>query len=278
MQMTCLTIPARLVLGLLVMASAPPALAAQPDLTKTNWIVNTDIATCQLIRAGPNNPMGLKVDHNPASGNVAVTMGNLSRKIAPSNDIQQLDVVLMPSGEKFSGMRFAGGAGKKALLGVGRLDERLLAKLSESHGIAFERNGRRLIKMDFPTATAAMEQLLRCGKDLLAKWGMDASALAGLKQKAVPLSQATDVFSVSDYPASALRAGKQGVVVARVDIDKDGDVTKCVAMEPKPDSALVTATCNALTRKLKYRPGIDANNLPIASQSIIPITWLLPRR
>jgi len=202
-------------------------------------------------------------------------MGNRDWKEEPSNGAKALDVVLLPSGEKFSGRSFGSRAEQGALLSVSAIDDSLLAKLSSARGIVIDMSGAQLIEMDFPSPSAALAQLRKCSDELLVEWGIDAAALAALKHKAVGIVQPADLFSDADYPESALRAGKQGDVVARLDIDKDGNVTKCVAMTPQPDAELVDAACRAL-KKMKYQPAIDADDKPVASQSVVPVRWRIP--
>lgn len=259
--------------------ASSPSIGAKPaDVLKTTkWIVNWDNFSCQLLRAGLDNPVALKIAHHVTAQKVSVTIGNRTWKAEPSKDVKELDVVLLPSGEKFRGPTASGPAREGAILQVDDIDESFLAKLAASRGIAIDWPGNRLIAMNFVNASGAVEQLKRCDDDLLSDWGIDVAAIAALKQRAVPISDVRGVFTVEDYPESALRTQAQGTVVARLDIDKDGIITDCVAMEPRPDRLLVSTTCSILKRRIKFRPAVGADGQPVATRVMAPpITWRIP--
>ena len=82
--------------------------------------------------------------------------------------------------------------------------------------------------------------------------------------------------SVDDYPPSAIRAGEQGAVAMRWDINAQGRVENCTVTTSSGSPALDRAACAAMTRRGRYSPALDQNGNPMRSSATQRIRWTLP--
>lgn len=83
-------------------------------------------------------------------------------------------------------------------------------------------------------------------------------------------------FSPDAYPPEAIRAKEQGRVVARLEIDPQGNVANCIVTISSGSAALDAKTCELAMTRGKFIPGLDARGKPIASTYTLPIRWVLP--
>lgn len=265
------------IIGLALALCGLPLRGAPPTPLKApTWIVIWEEGVCVLIRAGSDSPLSLKVIQPPLSNRVSVSMGNKTWRADPSLGAKDVDIVLLPSGEKVSGPSRFHRVTDGTMLVVTDIDGTFLARLSASRGIAMESNGTRLIEMTFPIANQAVEQFRRCGDDLLVEWGIDGKALAALKHRAVATTDPSKFMTAQDYPEAALRNKIKGTVVARYDITEDGKVTNCVAVNKGVKPILARATCQILEKHQTYQAAIGSDGKPAATQGITVLHYRLP--
>jgi protein TonB len=79
----------------------------------------------------------------------------------------------------------------------------------------------------------------------------------------------------ADYPASAIRAGAQGITTVSIQIGVDGRVTGCSVTASSGNSALDSTTCSLVQRRYRYAPA-TRNGQPVASSSTQSISWSPP--
>lgn len=84
------------------------------------------------------------------------------------------------------------------------------------------------------------------------------------------------LFSDDDYPAAALRQGKQGSVGVRLSIGRTGRVTRCVVTLSAKSPALDAATCRVLTERARFTPATDARGRPTTDFYQQRVHWRLP--
>ena len=84
-------------------------------------------------------------------------------------------------------------------------------------------------------------------------------------------------FGPDAYPASALRSGEEGRVVASLTIGTDGRVSDCSVTSSSGSSALDAATCRIARSRVRYTPAKDQNGQPIASTATLPVRWQIPQ-
>jgi hypothetical protein len=251
-------------------ASATPV--APPN--ETRWRVNWADEGCELFRDGADSPYALKIQHQPMQRTASADLGIRGLKASPIKDGQPLDIVLLPSRQRFVARHSAARLiSSGAIVSATMLDEGVIAGLETSTGLAFETNHMRLGEIHFASSTNALSELRKCTDDLLSRWGIDASALARLKQRAEPVQPLHLYIRANDYPAEALRSGVQGAIRLRYDIGVDGRMSSCRSTDPASNPMLVKPTCNLFMRRARFRPAIGADGQPTVSPGIINIEW-----
>lgn len=100
-----------------------------------------------------------------------------------------------------------------------------------------------------------------------------ASGQAPVKEPARPLRD-LNVY-VDDYPASAMRAGEQGIVHFRLDISAEGRVTRCEVTQSSGSAMLDATTCRTLRARARFTPARDANGNAVPDSLTSSIRWSL---
>jgi protein TonB len=85
-------------------------------------------------------------------------------------------------------------------------------------------------------------------------------------------------FSSDNYPPSAIRAGAQGRVVARLTVGTDGRVTDCSVTTSSGNSDLDATTCRIAKSRVRFSPAKDENGAAISSTYNLPVRWTLPEQ
>ena len=80
-----------------------------------------------------------------------------------------------------------------------------------------------------------------------------------------------------DYPASALRAGQQGIVGFELSIAPDGTVSRCLVTKSSGASALDDETCRAMLAQARFHPARDAQGKAVEGRYRGRINWRLPQ-
>jgi periplasmic protein TonB len=83
-------------------------------------------------------------------------------------------------------------------------------------------------------------------------------------------------FGPDAYPPSAIRAGAQGRVVARLTVGTDGRVTDCSVTTSSGNGDLDEATCRIAKSRVRFSPALDQNGSPMTSSYNLPVRWVLP--
>ncbi len=94
-------------------------------------------------------------------------------------------------------------------------------------------------------------------------------------KEAVPVNVG-EWLGADNYPASAIRAGEQGRVVAIVSIDATGHPTACRIDISIGSPALEKGTCDVVLAKGQFEPARDARGRAVASAMTMPVRWVLP--
>jgi len=82
-------------------------------------------------------------------------------------------------------------------------------------------------------------------------------------------------FVDGDYPESAVRRGKQGVVRIKATVRTDGTLSDCKVVESSGDEALDSTTCDLAVRRARFTPARDAESNPIEASYSLKMTWTL---
>ncbi|MEN9682745.1 MAG: hypothetical protein RLZZ427_496 [Pseudomonadota bacterium] len=96
--------------------------------------------------------------------------------------------------------------------------------------------------------------------------------LAGPK----PIGAAGNWIGTADYPAAALRAGKEGTIDFSLAVDSQGKPTECLIRGSSGSDDLDTTTCQLLMRRANFTPALDAAHKPIAGVYSNRVRWAIP--
>lgn len=84
------------------------------------------------------------------------------------------------------------------------------------------------------------------------------------------------LFNAADYPATALRAAKEGTTAVAVTINPEGRVDGCFVESSAGDASLDSATCRILGSRARFEPARNAQGQPVPSAMTVRIRWQLP--
>jgi TonB family protein len=98
----------------------------------------------------------------------------------------------------------------------------------------------------------------------------------GKTQPARAAANLPSLFSSDDYPAAAVRAGEQGAVGFRLEVDKAGRVAGCAITASSGSAALDATTCRLLSARARFTPARDRKGRPVADSLTGRIVWKLP--
>lgn len=92
-----------------------------------------------------------------------------------------------------------------------------------------------------------------------------------------PRGNLASLFSVEDYPSSALRNDEEGIVRARLIVGVDGQVRDCTVVRSSGSTALDGATCDIFIRRARFEPARDASGNVVEGSIVTPaIRWVIP--
>lgn len=91
-----------------------------------------------------------------------------------------------------------------------------------------------------------------------------------------PLGNPGNWATTADYPAGALRAGRQGTTRFRVTVGSDGRVRNCEVTGSSGSSDLDHATCENVARRARFKPATDETGQAVSGTYSNAITWVIP--
>jgi protein TonB len=80
----------------------------------------------------------------------------------------------------------------------------------------------------------------------------------------------------NDYPTESLKAGEQGTVEFKVDVNADGRAENCVILKSSGFPRLDKATCDVVVRRARFKPASDGNGAPIRGTWSNKMNWVIP--
>jgi TonB family protein len=209
-------------------------------------------------------------------GGAGLTIGNHSwTKKRPKSEA--VDLVLIPSLDRFRVPAQTAPAVSGGMLMVGDLPDDFLTRIAASTGLRVEEAGQTIAEFRYASAASAIRQLALCNEELLKSWGVDPTSFARLKQKAVPLVAPWRAFFRHDYPPAALERRNQGTVIARYTVGADGNVSHCEIARSSGHGVLDRKTCVILKQRLRYQPALGEDGKPTPMVTAIPVRWAIPR-
>ena len=98
----------------------------------------------------------------------------------------------------------------------------------------------------------------------------------GLQKAAEPTGNPGDWISSEDFPSSALRSGKEGIVGFRLSITDQGNVENCEITKSSSIRALDDTTCRLLMERAKFKPARDSDGQPMEGSFSSRVVWTIP--
>lgn len=137
----------------------------------------------------------------------------------------------------------------------------------------------RAVPQDLVLVTGPMSQpmaaLRKCSWDTVKHWGLDVEQQKTLTRKVSPKNRAAAWLNPSDYPASMVRGGYQGLVTVRMIVDSEGKPTSCHVQwstQPKEFDAVV---CGSTMTRARFEPALDAQGKPVPSFYVLTVRFQL---
>ena len=95
-------------------------------------------------------------------------------------------------------------------------------------------------------------------------------------RRATPVVPLASLFSADDYPAAALSAEQEGIVLFRIAVDRDGRVAGCDIVSSSGSFGLDSTTCRIIRARAKFRPARTAKGKKTADVVYGRIWWRIP--
>lgn len=95
-------------------------------------------------------------------------------------------------------------------------------------------------------------------------------------EPATPQGSPGQWVTAEDYPATALRAGHEGVTSFILTIDPQGVVADCQISGTSGDTALDDMTCKLLRQRARFAPARDKRGKSVTSAWRSRIRWAIP--
>lgn len=92
----------------------------------------------------------------------------------------------------------------------------------------------------------------------------------------VLLTDPTSIVGFSDYPFSAYREKRSGVVAMQLKVGKDGTVSQCTVSDSSGSADLDAAGCDVAKRRAKFTPAADQDGNPQSGEYSMEVTFKPP--
>jgi TonB family protein len=122
----------------------------------------------------------------------------------------------------------------------------------------------------------AIKALDDCEKNVLISWGVDPEAIASINTPATLKSNPMSLFSVNDYPSSAMSRREQGISAVRLVVGIDGRPRNCGVVESSGSKALDAKTCDIYLTRSQYEPARTATGEAVPSIVFQRMSWEMP--
>lgn len=110
-----------------------------------------------------------------------------------------------------------------------------------------------------------VKALNSCTEDLLTHWGIDVAAHKGRSRGVAVKGNPGDWIGAGDYPVELMRAGTQGVVHFRLDVDERGRATQCSIQQSTRPAQFDRVVCSKIARNARFEPALDSAGKPMKS-------------
>lgn len=136
-------------------------------------------------------------------------------------------------------------------------------------------SGGPAISVALSMGKPVLAALRTCETDLLQHFGYDPQKIAAIARQAEGANAAQWITN-DDYPSSALNGNRQGVSFIGWTISASGRISDCRVLRSSGTPDLDRAACEAIQKRGRYRPALDAAGNPVESYSTRNVRWQLP--
>jgi hypothetical protein len=119
-----------------------------------------------------------------------------------------------------------------------------------------------------------MAELRTCTENLVRQWGFDPKQQAGVQRRTVPIGAPGSWVTAADYPEGLNRTGASAIVHYRLDVDPQGNVSRCTVQGVTGFAQFGTQTCDLITARAHFQPALDSRGRPISSYFLNTVRWL----
>ncbi|GAB5348712.1 energy transducer TonB [Alteriqipengyuania sp. 357] len=277
-----------------------PAMAAKEKEPETlqpssNWHADYSPTSCKLVRIfgeGDDKVVLMMEQHQPAGTFETTVAGSPVEKLRLPSSVEEITYRFGPHEEERETSAFSGTLGEYGLAALftigafGQVTSDALADRDEEYvppapvnvftgkfsaeraarieWLEIERR-RRPLRLATGPMDKALAVMDNCMESLVAEWGVDIAAHRELQRRATPKNNPGLWIRDVDYPRSATKAGRQGIVRFRLIIDERGMPASCAidgATDPDDFSDL---TCEKLMSRAEFEPALDSQGNPIRS-------------
>ncbi len=120
-----------------------------------------------------------------------------------------------------------------------------------------------------------LSALRQCTDELLDHWEIDVEKHRSLSRRATPTRPPASWFSSNDYPGGAVVRGEGAIVHFRLIVDARGEVRDCRIQRSTQGEAFKTAVCDAIRRRARFQPALDAEGNPIQSYYVNIVNFIM---
>ncbi len=142
-------------------------------------------------------------------------------------------------------------------------------------GLEIRESGRHKVVLQTGPLARPIAMMRDCANEQLQQWGVDPAVEDKIIHLPVATKSLTNLFSSSDYPMEASRAGEQSMIQARLNIGADGVVTKCTGLTRFKAPAFDKVVCDKL-KGVRYKPAELADGTRVPSYDLVSIRFVMP--
>lgn len=210
------------------------------------------------------------------NGILLFVVGNRSQVGSPGSVLVTLRTPGQVAAERIAGTRRDLAKGGAMLMDF-PLSAANLDPLVGAPSVTIESTGGPPIVFALSMTRSLIDAVQKCMVETLVSYGFDPVKVATVAKPAESIDPAAWVTH-DDYPAGAITAGKTGRTWFGWKITADGRIVDCRTLESSGSAELDRASCEAVTRRGRYRrPALDAAGQPVESYAIRFSDWSLPR-
>ena len=136
--------------------------------------------------------------------------------------------------------------------------------------------GGKRFRLETGPFAKPMAVMRACTEDLVKSWGYDPVQQATLSEKAEPTKSPGTWLNNGDYPSGAARAGQNGIVQFRLDIDETGKVQGCHVLHRTNPDSFADLTCKRIGQRARFRPARDKDGKPLRSYYVNKARFIIP--